>query len=73
MRRLYLQVYLAFLAVLLVFGVLVATAWHHGFLAEQDQDTLDGAAAAGRGPAAARCAGRRSSSGPWARSRRPFA
>jgi signal transduction histidine kinase len=44
MRRLYLQVYLAFLAVLLVFGVLVGTAWHHGFLAEQDQETLEGAA-----------------------------
>jgi signal transduction histidine kinase len=45
MRRLYLQVYFALLAILLVFGALVATAWHHGFLAEQDQETLDGAAA----------------------------
>jgi signal transduction histidine kinase len=45
MRRLYIQVYLAFLAILLVFSVLVAVAWHHGALAAQDQDTLDGAAA----------------------------
>ena len=44
MRRLYLQVYLAFLSILLVFAVLVAVAWHHGALAAQDQDTLDGAA-----------------------------
>ena len=44
MRRLYLQVYVAFLAILLVFSVLVAVAWHHGALAAQDQDTLDGAA-----------------------------
>ena len=44
MRRLYLQVYVAFLAILLVFAVLVAAAWHHGALAAQDQDTLDGAA-----------------------------
>ena len=44
MRRLYLQVYLAFLSILLVFAVLVAAAWHHGALASQDQDTLDGAA-----------------------------
>jgi len=44
MRRLYLQVYVAFLAIFLVFAVLVAAAWHHGALAAQDQDTLDGAA-----------------------------
>ena len=44
MRRLYLQVYLAFLAIILVFAILVAVAWHHGGLAAQDQDTLDGAA-----------------------------
>ena len=44
MRRLCLQVYLAFLSILLVFAVLVAAAWHHGALASQDQDTLDGAA-----------------------------
>jgi signal transduction histidine kinase len=44
MRRLYLQVYLAFLAILLVFCVLVAAAWHQGALAAQHQDTLDGAA-----------------------------
>ena len=44
MRRLYLQVYVAFLAILLFFSVLVAAAWHHGALAAQDQDTLDGAA-----------------------------
>jgi len=30
MRRLYLQVYAAFVAILLVFSVLVAAAWHHG-------------------------------------------
>ena len=44
MRRLYLQVYLAFLAIFVVFAVLVAVAWHHGALAAQDQDVLDGAA-----------------------------
>ncbi|HEU0106798.1 MAG TPA: histidine kinase dimerization/phospho-acceptor domain-containing protein, partial [Vicinamibacteria bacterium] len=44
MRRLYLQVYVAFLSILLVFSMLVAAAWHHGALAAQDQDTLDGAA-----------------------------
>ena len=44
MRRLYLQVYPAFLAIFVVFSVLVAVAWHHGALAAQDQDVLDGAA-----------------------------
>lgn len=44
MRRLYLQVYVAFVSILVVFSVLVAAAWHHGALAAQDQDTLDGAA-----------------------------
>jgi two-component system, OmpR family, sensor histidine kinase RstB len=44
MRRLYLQVYLAFLAIFVVFAVMVAVAWHHGALAAQDQDVLDGAA-----------------------------
>jgi len=44
MRRLYLQVYLAFMAIFVVFAVLVAVAWHHGALAAQDQDVLDGAA-----------------------------
>jgi signal transduction histidine kinase len=45
MRRLYLQVYVAFLAILLVFGVLVAVAWHHGGLPIQEEETLGGAAA----------------------------
>ena len=44
MPRLYLQVYAAFIGVLLVFAVLVAVAWHHGGLAGQDPETLDGAA-----------------------------
>ena len=55
MRRLYLQVYLAFVAILVVFGVLVGLAWHHGGLVVDDQGTLDGAGAliAERLPAAA--------------------
>ena len=44
MRRLYLQIYVAFLAILLLFAVLTAVAWHHGGLAVQDQESLDGAA-----------------------------
>jgi hypothetical protein len=45
MRRLYLQIYLAIVAILVVFAVLAAAAWHHGGLAAQDQETLRGAAA----------------------------
>jgi two-component system, OmpR family, sensor histidine kinase RstB len=45
MRRLYLQVYLAILAVLVVFAALVGAAWHHGGLALDDQGTLEGAGA----------------------------
>ena len=52
MRRLYLQVYAAFVAILLVFSVLVAAAWHHGALAAQDQDTPGRRGRAGRGAAA---------------------
>jgi len=44
MRRLYLQIYAAFLAILLVFSALVALAWHHGGLALDDEETLAGAA-----------------------------
>ena len=43
MRRLYLQIYLAIVAILIVFAALAATAWHHG-LAPQDHETLNGAA-----------------------------
>ena len=35
MRRLYLQVYVAFVSILVVFSVLVAAAWHHGALAAE--------------------------------------
>jgi signal transduction histidine kinase len=45
MRRLYLQVYLAFLAIFLVFACLVAVAWHHGGLGLDDEGPLEGAAA----------------------------
>jgi len=44
MQRLYLQIYLAFLAILVVFAVLAGAAWHHGGLAPEDQETLNGAA-----------------------------
>src|SRR5262249_27517082 len=45
MRRLCLQVSLAFLAILVVFAGLVAAAWHHGGLGVEDEGTLEGAAA----------------------------
>src|SRR5207253_6156672 len=45
MRRLYLQIYLAFVAILLVFAVLVGAAWHRGGLSPQGHETLEGAAA----------------------------
>jgi len=61
MRRLYLQIYLAIVAILVVFAALAGTAWHHGGLAPEDHETLKGAAAliaerlpSGDGPAAQR-------------------
>ena len=45
MRRLYLQVYLAFVAILVVFAVLVATFWHLRGPSPEDQQTLDDVAA----------------------------
>jgi signal transduction histidine kinase len=45
MRRLYLQIYLAIVAILVVFAVLAATAWHHGGLAPRDQRTIEANAA----------------------------
>ena len=45
MRRLYLQIYVAFVAILFLFAILAGVAWHHGGLAFQDQESLDGAAA----------------------------
>jgi signal transduction histidine kinase len=45
MRRLYLQVYLAFVGIVVVFAVLVGLAWHHGGLAVDDQGSLPGAGA----------------------------
>jgi signal transduction histidine kinase len=45
MRRLYLQIYLVIVAILIVFAVMAGVAWHHGGLAPQDQETLKGAAA----------------------------
>jgi signal transduction histidine kinase len=45
MRRLFLQIYLSFVAVLLVFGVLMALAWWLGPRHDADQPALDGAAA----------------------------
>jgi len=44
MRRLYLQIYVAFLGILAVFAVLVGVAWHHGGLAIDEEETLSGAA-----------------------------
>ena len=61
MRRLYLQIYLAIVAILVVFAVLAGTAWHHGGLAPREEGALQGATArivdrlpAGREPAAQR-------------------
>jgi two-component system, OmpR family, sensor histidine kinase RstB len=45
MRRLYLQIYVAFVAILFVFAILAGMAWHHGGFAFPDQESLDGAAA----------------------------
>jgi len=45
MRRLYLQVYLAFLAILVLFAALTAALWHLRGPSPQDQQVLDGAAA----------------------------
>jgi signal transduction histidine kinase len=44
MRRLYLQVYVAFVAVLAVFAALTATLWHLRGPSPQDQQLLEGAA-----------------------------
>jgi signal transduction histidine kinase len=43
MRRLYLQVYLAFVAILIVFAGLVGSAWHLSGGAAEDHATLEGA------------------------------
>lgn len=45
MRRLYLQVYFAFLGIVVLFAALAAGVWHFGGSAERDQATLEGAAA----------------------------
>jgi signal transduction histidine kinase len=45
MRRLYLQVYLAFVGILLVFGALILTAWRLGPAAAGEQQALEGVAA----------------------------
>jgi signal transduction histidine kinase len=45
MRRLFLQVYLAFLGILMLFGLLVALAWWIASRAGGEQQALDGAAA----------------------------
>ena len=45
MRRLYLQVYVAFVAILAVFAALTATLWHLRGPSPQDQQLLEGAAA----------------------------
>jgi signal transduction histidine kinase len=45
MRRLYLQIYLVIVAILVVFAVLAATAWHHGRLAPREQLTIESNAA----------------------------
>ena len=44
MRRLYLQIYLAILAILVVFAVLAGVAWHHGGLAPREEEALEDAA-----------------------------
>ncbi|HEV7501558.1 MAG TPA: HAMP domain-containing sensor histidine kinase [Vicinamibacteria bacterium] len=44
MRRLYLQIYVAFLAILLVFAILVGSAWHWRGGETPEEATLDGAA-----------------------------
>jgi signal transduction histidine kinase len=44
MRRLYLQIYLVIVAILLVFAMLAGTAWHHG-LAPQEERTIEANAA----------------------------
>ena len=44
MRRLYLQIYLAILAILVVFAVLAGIAWHHGGLAPREEEALEDAA-----------------------------
>jgi signal transduction histidine kinase len=58
MRRLYLQVYLSFLGILLLFSVMVAFAWHHSPAAPEDPSMFASASAlagellpAGRPPA----------------------
>ena len=45
MRRLYLQVYVAFVAILALFAALTATLWHLRGPSPQDQQLLEGAAA----------------------------
>jgi signal transduction histidine kinase len=45
MRRLYLQVYLAFVGILLLFGVLVMAAWHLAPSSRADEQAFDGVAA----------------------------
>jgi len=45
MRRLYLQVYVAFVGILVVFAVLTATLWHLRGPSPEDQQTLDDVAA----------------------------
>ena len=45
MRRLYLQVYAAFVTILVVFAALAATAWHLRGPGAEDQHTLDAVAA----------------------------
>jgi signal transduction histidine kinase len=45
MRRLYLQIYVAFLAILVVFAALIASIWHLRGPGGEDQQVLEGAAA----------------------------
>lgn len=46
MRRLYLQFYLAIVAILVVFGLLVGASWHVGPGRDRDEQTMEGVAAA---------------------------
>jgi signal transduction histidine kinase len=45
MRRLYLQVYLAFVGILVLFGILMVLAWHSAPSSGEDQQALEGVAA----------------------------
>jgi signal transduction histidine kinase len=44
MRRLYMQVYVSFVAILLLFAVMVGVAWHHSPVGGEEVATFEGAA-----------------------------